>query len=225
MIIQHAKTIEKLVETCYVMGDRHNKCDMIKLVVSPDGFLCFDLKDNLIGETFFITNSRLIVVKFLQIMNSNGRFSEEYNCIKNITNDFCNSTEIGAENLDTIITTPSIETLVIKNKRNLLDNIVRIYFQQILSIISLAKKSGNLVLGKKRIIASPKNIGIILQAQDASNREKFFSDEKLKIYELFNTKQLSQACGKENTKYLLITNKMAELFIRLYHKYNCYLKV
>ncbi len=204
------KYIKQSHISCYVTGNVCDKHEMIRLVVSPEGLLCFDIKHNLLGEDFFITNSRLIVIKFLQIMHDNGRFVEDYRCL------------VGHVEVNELIEESKLALL---NNRNLVSDIEEIYIRQILSIISLAKKSGNLILGKEKISSSIKKTGIIVQARDASIKEKFSSDGKLEICEIFDIAQLSKACGKKNTRYLFIANQIAELFKKFYYKYNCYLKV
>jgi predicted RNA-binding protein YlxR (DUF448 family) len=230
-------------DVCYVTGILQDKQDMIKLVVSPEKILCFDIKYNLLGESFFVTNSRLMIVKFLQIMNNKGRFIEEYkrfaDCIyeREIKNSEANSVIettieiakiISDKKLDYIIKLlfkDSLSGPLISSKKILLDDIALSYLKQLLSIISLAKKSGNLVVGKEKINNSIKKAGIIVQGCNASAREKFSNYGKLEICEVFDIAQLSKASGVENTRYLLITNQIADYFKKFYRKYNCYLKV
>jgi len=164
---------------------------MIKLVVSPDNRLCFDLNQKLVGESFFIANERAAVIKFLETMQSNEKFQINL---------------------------------------NLADDIAKKYLAQILSTISLGKKAGDLILGKEKINDylkknSDLNSVYIIQATDSSEREKFTNSGKLKVYTIFDSTILSKACGRDNTKYALITNKIAELFKKNYNKYNCYIKV
>lgn len=164
---------------------------MIKLVVSPDNRLCFDIKQKLAGESFFIANERTAVVKFLKTMLADEKIQIDL---------------------------------------NLADNIAKIYLAQILSIISLGKKSGDLIIGKEKINDYlKKNSDIdsayVIQAIDASDREKFVNNGKLEVCTIFDSAALSKACGKDSTKYALITNKIAELFKKNYSKYNCYIKV
>lgn len=214
---------------------------MIKLVVSPDNRLCFDLNQKLAGESLFIANERAAVIKFLETMQAKEKFQVNL---------------------------------------NLADDIAKKYLAQILSTISLGKKSGELILGKEKIndylkknirltgettsgkgfegdaeprsrahssiseedagtsppFRSPAEAGLyskfsyidsayIIQATDASEREKFANSGKLKVCTIFDSAILSKACGRDNTKYALITNKIAELFKKNYSKYNCYIKV
>ena len=184
--------------TCCVTGNVYNKQDMIKLVISVnDGLLYFDPKHNLRGESFFLTNSKSIVTKFLQ---------------KGIS---------GKDSSDIIVELN--KKLVVWDNANLADNIETFYLTQMLSIISLAKKSGNLITGKEKISNDLQKAGIIIQARDASHREKFPQRAKSVVCELFDIAELSKACGKENVRYLLITNQIAESFKKFYDKYNCYL--
>ena len=197
MSVDHTKVLKQSLTACCVTGNLYNKHDMIKLVISADGVLCFDLKHNLVGETFFLTNSRLVITEFLQKSISGQDFSD--------------------------INSKSSTKWSILDNTNLVDYIAEVYLRQMLSLISLAKKSGNLVLGKETISHSLQKAGIIVQARDASCRERFSQNGAVSVCEIFDVAQLSKACGKENTRYLLITNQIAESFKKFYDKYNCYL--
>jgi ribosomal protein L7Ae-like RNA K-turn-binding protein len=189
--------LKQSLTACCITGNFYNKHDMIKLVISADGLLCFDLKHNLVGKSFFFKNSRLVIAEFLQKTISGEDFSD--------------------------INSKSGSKWSILDNANLVDYIAQVYLTQMLSFISLAKKSGNLILGKEKISHSLQKAGIIVQASDASFREKFSQNGVVSICEVFDIAQLSRACGKENTRYLLITNRIAESFKTFYDKYNCYL--
>lgn len=187
LFVARTKPLKQPVATCCVTGNVYNKHDMIKLVISADQILYFDFKHNLVGESFFLTNSRSVIAQFLQQSINEQDFS------------------------------------YLGNTMNLINNIAKMYLKQMLSIISLAKKSGNIILGKEKISHSLQKAGIIVQARDASGRESFSKNYTMMICDIFDTAQLSKACGKENVRYLLITNQIAESFKNFYDKYNCYL--
>ena len=183
---------------CCVTGNIYNKQDMIKLVISEnDGLLYFDPKHSLKGESFFLTNSKSIVTKFLQ-KGISGEDSSDI--IKELN-----------------------KRLVVWENTNLGEKIEKFYLTQMLSLISLAKKAGNLIIGKEKISNDLQKAGIIIQAHDASHREKFSPSGRIMVCEVFDIAQLSKACGKENVRFLLITNQIAESFKKFYDKYNCYL--
>ena len=186
MFTDRAKVTKQLLATCCITGNVYNKHDMIKLVISADKILYFDLKHKLVGESFFLTNSRSVITHFLQKGTNEQSFSDLGNT-------------------------------------HLVDNIAQTYLTQMLSIISLAKKSGNIILGKEKISHSLQKAGIMVQARDASFRERFSKNYTMTICDIFDIAELSRACGKDNVRYLLITNQMAESFKNFYDKYNCYL--
>lgn len=186
LFVDRTKVLKQSFATCCITGNVYNKHDMIKLVISADKILYFDFKYNLVGESFFLTNSRSVITQFLQKGINGHDFSDLGNA-------------------------------------NLVNNIAQIYFTQMLSIISLAKKSGSVILGKEKISHSLQKAGIMVQARDASCRERFSKNDTMMICDIFDTAQLSRACGKENVRYLLITNQIAESFKKFYDKYNCYL--
>lgn len=82
--------------------------------------------------------------------------------------------------------------------------ILKEYSNKILTLIALAKKSGKLILGKTKVkneIKNKEKDGIIIQALDASYREKFKNNEKYFILEEFNSNIISSYIGTENTHY------------------------
>lgn len=86
--------------------------------------------------------------------------------------------------------------------------ILRHFYNKILTIVALAKKSGKLHLGRNNvadILNKSSGVGYILvQATDASLKEKFKQNNDLQIIELFSSSRLSAILGKETVKYALI---------------------
>lgn len=113
------------------------------------------------------------------------------------------------------------------------DQVEANYLTLMLSIISLAKKSGNILLGKRQIeeyttaiaknAANNKNLkAIIVQAIDASASEKF-KQGNITILEFFSRDQLSKACGKENLVYVVIQGRFATWLENIMTKYQIYM--
>ncbi len=108
------------------------------------------------------------------------------------------------------------------------------YLDLMLSILSLAKKSGNILLGKRQIeeyIASlakdaanaANHKTIIIQAVDASASEKF-KQGNITILDFFSRDQLSKACGKENLVYVVIQDRFATWLENIMTKYQIYMR-
>ncbi len=102
------------------------------------------------------------------------------------------------------------------------------YLKLILHMLSLAKKSGNLLLGKRQItehLASYNNEHrlLLLQARDASESEKFTQNDRIKIFNVFSRDMLSKACGKENLVYILLKGKFAKLVDEIVSRYEIYM--
>ena len=86
--------------------------------------------------------------------------------------------------------------------------ILRHFYNKMLTIVALAKKSGKLHLGRNNVLdflnrGSAKGT-IFIQATDASLKEKFIQNNGLQIIELFSSDELSAILGKETVKYALI---------------------
>jgi predicted RNA-binding protein YlxR (DUF448 family)/ribosomal protein L7Ae-like RNA K-turn-binding protein len=101
------------------------------------------------------------------------------------------------------------------------------YLALMLSIISLAKKAGKVILGKRQIeeyMASSNNAKtIIIQASDASEAEKF-KRANVTILDFFSRDDLSKACGKENLVYVVIQDRFATWLEDVSSKYEIYMR-
>lgn len=102
------------------------------------------------------------------------------------------------------------------------------YLDLMISIISLSKKSGNILLGKRQIeeyIAANKTgrKAMIIQAIDASASEKF-KQGNIPILDFFSRDQLSKACGKENLVYVVIQDRFATWLENIMTKYQIYMR-
>lgn len=112
---------------------------------------------------------------------------------------------------------------------NLAFEIERQYLESILHMLSLAKKSGNILVGKRQIkeyiASSSKNSvrSLLLQASDASESERFVEDDIIKIFDIFSRNIISKACGKENLVYILVQERFAILIEDMISKYQTYM--
>lgn len=97
--------------------------------------------------------------------------------------------------------------------------ILKLCYNKILTFIALAKKSGKVQLGKKQVEQGLKNKkdapSLILQATDASIREKFKENSENHLLEIFDSNELSDIMGKEKLYYLLLEGDFVPLIMEL----------
>ncbi|MDX1924435.1 MAG: hypothetical protein SFT91_04370 [Rickettsiaceae bacterium] len=103
----------------------------------------------------------------------------------------------------------------------ILMQIIGYFYSRMLTFIAFAKKSGKLQHGKSKIEeilrSAPKNSAII-QAKDASLREKFKIAD-IPIIEIFSSDELSSIIGAEMVKYIIIYEEFASTILALEKKY------
>jgi uncharacterized protein len=105
------------------------------------------------------------------------------------------------------------------------------YLAAMLSVVSLAKKAGRILLGKRQIEeymvfmmrSSNHSKTIIIQASDASESEKFKRTD-VTILDFFLREDLSKACGKENLVYVVIQDRFATWLEDVSSKYEIYMR-
>jgi predicted RNA-binding protein YlxR (DUF448 family) len=100
--------------------------------------------------------------------------------------------------------------------------VLRHFYNKLLTFIALAKKSGKLLQGRMQveqyIKEKPIKNFVLIQAKDASEGEKF----KLRdfdIIEIFTTEELSKVLGAEMVKYAIVTENFANHVAELNNKY------
>lgn len=177
-----------------VYNKTHNiQSDMLRFVLGPNRRIYFDIKQNLPGESIYITNSK----NTLELVMKQKMFHDLFD------------NSVIFDNLDL--------------------DVRRQYLESMINILSLAKKSGNILVGKRQIKEyinlsdkNPKK-SVLLQASDASNAEKFVETDIIKIFEVFPREMISKACGKENLVYILIQGKFAMLIEDIISKYQIYM--
>lgn len=105
------------------------------------------------------------------------------------------------------------------------EQILRQLHHKILTFIALAKKSGKVHIGRQQVESELKSFrkddSLLIQAKDASQREKFKNNKR--ILELFLNSELSACLGKEKVFYLLVTGDFADKITSLaeiYEKFN-----
>lgn len=171
---------------------------MIKFVLGPSNRVYFDLRQNLPGKSVLVKNSKALLTKMIAESAFRDIFGED------ITSE---------ENRETLSDLP--------------EEVSRQYITSILQVISLAKKAGALILGKRRVedCISSQNVGdvLIVQAFDASISEKFNNDGKIPVIEIFSSQQLSKACGKENLLYTAVLGDFAKKVSHLAATYKEYI--
>ncbi len=105
------------------------------------------------------------------------------------------------------------------------EQILRQLHHKILTFIALAKKSGKVHIGRQQVESGLKSFKkdefLLIQAKDASQREKFKNSKR--ILELFLNSELSSCLGKEKVFYLLVIGDFADKITSLaeiYEKFN-----
>jgi hypothetical protein len=156
------------------------KSDALRFALSPDGSIIFDLHDSLA----FLPRESVLYIRW--------EFIKEALC-----------SDLFARTWPAAVVKFTLEDL----RSACLENA--------LSLVSLAKKSGFLTIGRNNIVTrlsklrhqNQTRLVAILQAYDSSRSERF--REGCHPIEDFNSKALSQVCGKENIHYLLVEGDFA----------------
>lgn len=112
---------------------------------------------------------------------------------------------------------------------NLAFEIERQYLESIIRMLSLAKKAGNVLVGKRQIkeylaLSGKDSVkSLLLQASDASEAESFVENDRIKIFDIFSRDIISKACGKENLVYILVQERFAILIEDIISRYQTYM--
>lgn len=220
----------KIVE-CIHTKIQDNPSNMLRLVLGPnfvsppighqekiEGFR-LDLVGCEVGSSFSMTsNDSLLLEKIYFDMKQNLPGESVY---------IVNSKNV----LDNVINDKVLQNLFGDNivLDNLALEIERQYLESVLHMLSLAKKSGNILVGKRQIKeylgSSSKNSNkfLLLQASDASEAERFVEDDIIKIFDIFSRNIISKACGKENLVYILVQGRFAILIEDIISRYQTYM--
>lgn len=101
-------------------------------------------------------------------------------------------------------------------------HILKEFHYRILTFIALAKKSGKVQLGKMQVEGALRNANdncAIIQATDASQRERFKPSSRYSLLEVFTSDELSSFLGKEKLYYIFLEGNFVPLILNLAETY------
>jgi uncharacterized protein len=183
-------------KTCIATKEFLSINDLVRLVITSNDKIVPDLKKKLPGNELWIKAKKNIIELAIK---------------ENIFNDQLNKKNI------------EIDDLALK--------IENLYKKEISNNINIAIKAGDVVLGYTKVLDCIKNklTKILFTASDAGidGKKKLESAcrEDIYIFNIFNTDEISNIIGKENTVHLCVkTGNMANIIINSIAQYNNYIR-